>query len=216
MKTWKLVFLVAIAAIFGSGTAIALGGGTSDIIGRLLVHDGTRGTCAVATGDGDFCAKDAIEAEGAVDIGTTLTVAGASTLTGAVTLGSTLVALNPVETKTAAYTVDCSTDSGMIILDATDDAVITLPAVAAANKGCTVTLINTAADDTSRVAFSPQAADAIYGTVAAVSASGTDNESWSNTLSGSNNGDYTTLVSDGSTGWYIVGGVGVWLSGIVF
>jgi len=196
---------------------------TSD--GSLVVlRAGTKVLTISSSGDltitDDLTVTDDLAVTGLATIGETLAVTGNSTLTGTLdvngastALGLATTFMRTATTQTAAYTVTCDTgaeDAGGIIFDLTDNAVITLPAVAAANLGCCVTLINTAADDAAKVAFSPQPADAVYGTVAAFSANGTDAHAISNTKSGANKGDYLNICSDGSTGWFIVGGVGVW------
>lgn len=137
----------------------------------------------------------------------TPTFTGVKSTTGGVT------GVRVLATKTATYTVDVPANDGNIVIqDLTDNAVITLPAVAAGNKGHVVTLINTAASGAAKVSLAPNAADGIYGTVGAVSSSGTDNKAWNNTKATALKGDYTTLVSDGVNGWWIIGGVGVWAS----
>lgn len=134
------------------------------------------------------------------------TIAGTCAVTGA------LSGLAKSQTVTgSAYTVTAA-DGGIVVIAAADNDVVTLPDAAAGNKGVKVTVVNGGADDAAKVSISPHSSDGIFGTVAAVSASGTVDKDWINTKSGANKGDYTTLVSDGSTGWFIVGGVGVWAS----
>lgn len=141
-----------------------------------------------------------------------LTVGDDALVSGKLDVTETITGNRLVSAGGAAYTVNAIADSGCIITTATDNAVITLPDAAAGNKGCVVTVVNTGADDAAKVSISPHSSDKIYGTVAAVSsAAGTDKD-WINTKSGANKGDYTTLFCDGSTGWYIIGGVGVWAS----
>ncbi len=112
-----------------------------------------------------------------------------------------------------AYTVK-DEDDGATIHTATDNAVITLPAVSAANEGETITVVNTGADGAALVSVSPAAADAIFGSIANAAAdsvaSGTDNQGMRNTKATANKGDYIVLQSDGVNGWYIKGGVGIW------
>jgi len=79
MKKFALYGAVAMVG------ALLLTAGTTAYKSRLIARSSsTNPTCATATGDGDICAEDAIEANGALDVG------GASTLTGAVTASSTL------------------------------------------------------------------------------------------------------------------------------
>lgn len=112
----------------------------------------------------------------------------------------------------AAYTVGSAADGDATIMTATDNAVITLPDAAAGNLGKRVTVINTAANGAALVSVAPHSSDGIFGTVAAVSSSGVVNKPFNNTKATAKKGDYIVLESDGSTGWYIVGGVGVWAS----
>ena len=133
-----------------------------------------------------------------------------------------------VETLTASKTLDIE-DHDKIFFIATDALTMTLPAVAAATapKGMKVTFVNTGADGNNIITISPNASDAIYGSCAASAggnadattadglvskASGTDDKDWVNTKATANKGDRVTLVSDGSTGWFIVEGVGIWAS----
>jgi hypothetical protein len=85
-------------------------------------------------------------------------------------------------------------------------------ALPAANtcKGCAYTLINGAADGTEGATFRPATGNVIVGTVGDVTAAGVPLGKWYNTAATAIRGDYTTVVSDGNTTWYIVGGVGVW------
>jgi hypothetical protein len=91
------------------------------------------------------------------------------------------------------------------------------------SRGCVFTLINSFADGTQSVAFSPHASDAIVGScvgitgagaATVVQASGVVDQDWRNTAATSNKGDYTTLVSNFAKGaaglWYIIGCVGEW------
>ncbi len=138
--------------------------------------------------------------------------------------GGVFVALNPftngASNRTnrliaggAAYTVKTE-DDGATIHTATDNAVITLPAVSAENEGMIIEVVNTGADGAALVSVSPAAADAIFGTIANAAAdsvaSGTDNQGMRNTKATANKGDYIRLQSDGVNGWYVKGGVGIW------
>lgn len=112
----------------------------------------------------------------------------------------------------AAYTVDPTTDCGAVIFDATDTGTVTLPALSADVEGCQVTLVNRAADDAALVKLSPNAADKIVGTCVGVQFTEVADRDALNTKSGSNHGDYITVVADytSSPAWYTVGCVGVW------
>ena len=113
---------------------------------------------------------------------------------------------NLIETVTASKTLNYG-DSGKVFLVGTDALVITLPATKA---GVRYTFINSGADDAVLITVSPNANDAVMGTIAAVVATGSDDGDLTNTKSGANKGDWCTIVGDGSDGWYIVGGDGVW------
>ena len=113
---------------------------------------------------------------------------------------------NYVETVTESKTLNYG-DSGKVFLVGTDALVITLPATKA---GVRYTFINSGADDAVLITVSPNANDAVMGTIAAVVATGSDDGDLTNTKSGANKGDWCTIVGDGSDGWYIVGGDGVW------
>ncbi len=114
----------------------------------------------------------------------------------------------------AAATVASGVDT--TVLTATDNAVITLPLVSSANRGQRVKVQFSGADGAAKVSISPNALNAIYGTIAnaladAVSGNVLDKD-WILTKATSNKGDYTILESDGAVGWYIGGGVGIWAS----
>lgn len=129
-----------------------------------------------------------------------------------------------VEVLSASKTLS-SADSGKIFLCATDALVFTLPAVGSlglgtssdkAPAGTTFTFVNSGADGNNIITISPAAADAVFGSIANAAAdsvaSGTDDKDWVNTKATANKGDRVTLVSDGSTGWFIIEGVGIWAS----
>ena len=113
---------------------------------------------------------------------------------------------NYVETVTADKALSYG-DSGKVFLVGTDALTITLPATKA---GVRYTFINSGADDAVLITVSPNASDKIIGTIAAVSMTASDDGDLTNTKSGANKGDWVTIVGDGSDGWYIVGGDGVW------
>jgi hypothetical protein len=112
----------------------------------------------------------------------------------------------PVVTISAATTLTVE-ESGTIFLVGTDALTITLPST---EKGIEYTFVNIGADDAVLVTVDPAAADGIYGTIAAVSMTGTDGGALTNTKTGANKGDWAKIVGDGNAGWYIVGGDGVW------
>ena len=113
---------------------------------------------------------------------------------------------NCVETVTASQTLSYN-DSGKVFLVGTDALTITLPATKA---GVRYTFVNTGDDDAVLVTISPNSSDKIMGTIAAVRTSANDDGDLTNPKSGANKGDWCTIVGDGSDGWYIIGGDGVW------
>lgn len=113
---------------------------------------------------------------------------------------------NYVETITASVTLSYS-DSGKIFLVGTDALTITLPATKA---GVRYTFVNSGDDGDVLITVSPNASDKIMGTIAAVSMTASDGGNLTNTKADANKGDWATIVGDGSDGWYIIGGDGVW------
>lgn len=115
----------------------------------------------------------------------------------------------------AAYTVKPE-DDGATVQTATDNAVITLPAIAQENKGMRITVRTTAAAGAAKVSVSPAAADAVVGTIsnaaADVHSGGVANKDWINTKATQQPGDFTTFQNDGTHTWYITGGTGIWAS----
>jgi len=116
---------------------------------------------------------------------------------------------NYVETITADKTLSFG-DSGKVFLVGTDALTITLPAMSAAKAGARFTFVNSGDDDAVLITISPNSSDKIMGTIAAVSMTASDDGDLTNTKSGANKGDWCTIVGDGSDGWYIIGGDGVW------
>jgi len=213
MYKW-LIMIVPTLLI--AGVVYAGFGGSSNVDGFLRIRNlNTNPTCATATNDGDLCAADAIEANGALDIG------GASTLTGAVTMSSTLsvagaittsAAISGTDSLIAAVTLD-ATDCGKILFvtDAADGDAITLPATIA---GCEYTFMFVGSDDGALIDISPNANDAAHGscTLAAsvMELSGTDDADFGLTKSGANTGDTMTIMGDGTEGWYVTTCTGIW------
>ena len=106
-------------------------------------------------------------------------------------------------TKTAAYTVVITTDSGKTFTSETDGVVFTLPAIAIGN---TITFTNIAADGLSELTISPNANDGIT-----YAGSSTDNKDLINTKATSKRGDSVTLASlDGTVAWQVVAVRGIW------
>ena len=116
-----------------------------------------------------------------------------------------------VVTITANKTLSTS-ESGQVFLVGTDAKTITLPATVA---GVTYTFINSGADGAVLITVSPNSADAIYGTIANAAAdsvmAGSDDGDLTNTKATANKGDRCTIVGDGSAGWYVADGVGIWV-----
>jgi hypothetical protein len=117
-----------------------------------------------------------------------------------------------VETVTADKILTAA-DSGKVFLIGTDGLTITLPATA---LGLKYTFINSGADGNVAITLSPATGDGIYGSIPNSAAdsvsSGTDGKDFINTKGTANKGDRITIVADGSAGWYIVSGVGIWAS----
>ena len=122
-----------------------------------------------------------------------------------------------VEVVTADKTLTLD-DNGKMLFVGTDALTLTLPAVGelTAPAGTLFTFVNVGADGNNIITVSPAAADAVFGQVANAAAdstaSGTDDKDIINTKATANKGDRISLMSDGSTGWFIVGGVGIWAS----
>ena len=116
------------------------------------------------------------------------------------------------EILTASQTLTAA-DSGKTFLIGTDAIVIQLPATA---LGLEYTFINVGADGNNTVTISPADVDGVFGTIANAAAdsvaSGSDDDDWQNTKATSNKGDRCKIVADGTSGWYIAEGVGIWAS----
>jgi hypothetical protein len=163
------------------------------------------GTAATAATNLGLGVLDSVE-HADLTLSDDLDVAGDGNVDGALTARQKLVAGG------AAYTVGSADDGDAIITTATDTAVITLPDAAAGNAGKRITVVNTAADGAALISVSPHASDAIRGGIMAARASGTVDKDLQNTKATALKGDYVILFSDGSGSWYIIGGMGVWVS----
>ena len=99
---------------------------------------------------------------------------------------------------------------------ATDAKTFTLPLITADNLGANYIFRNTGADAAIALTISPNALDAIHGTVANAAADsvagGVVNKNIVLTKATANKGDYLVLVAVSLTEWYISGGVGIWAS----
>ena len=121
------------------------------------------------------------------------------------------------EVVSASKTYDKDDFDGVFIIDA-DALVQTFPAVGAetAPYGSFLHFINGGADGAVIMTFSPNADDAIFGTIANAAADsisgGVDDKDFVNTKATANKGDRISYMSDGVTGWYITDGVGIFAS----
>jgi hypothetical protein len=99
---------------------------------------------------------------------------------------------------------------------ATDALITTLPKIEAGDLGLTYLFRNTGADGNNTITLSPNAADAIHGTIANAAADsvagGVVDKDFINTKATANKGDYVVLRAVALTEWYIIGGVGIWAS----
>jgi hypothetical protein len=162
---------------------------------------------------------------------------GASQLTGTLDITGAFSGLRgingdtPVQTNDGVntfwtYTMSAPSDcNGVTIATGTsvlnDYAVLQLPDAAASNKGCQLTVINGGADGAIAVRFSPHASDGIEGSCVGVTGagaatvvefSGTADSDIVNTLATANKGDRATVVSDGTSAWWVIDCVGEWAS----
>jgi hypothetical protein len=113
-----------------------------------------------------------------------------------------------------------SIDSEVTVNVNADAKVISLPKITAANLGMRITVRNIGADGANLVSVSPNALDAIVGTIANAAAdsvaTGVKDKDMSNTKATANKGDYIVLeafthnatLNEGL--WAIAGGVGIW------
>lgn len=114
--------------------------------------------------------------------------------------------------KTDNYTVTAS-DNGKVFGIATDAKVFTLPAT---SNGLKYRWVNLGAAGNNIITISPQATDAIFGTItlaaSVVVMTGVDNKDVINTKATSQKGDWIELTADGNVGWIITGSAGIWAS----
>ncbi len=204
----------------GALTALVVGA-TADSLtkGRLLVSaSNTKPTCATAASAGEFCADGDIETNGALD------VAGASTLTGAVSAGSTLGVtglttptggiMPGVNAVTSTKTFS-SADCGEITTASAAATTFTLPE-ASTVLGCEITISYIGADAGAQIDITPLDADAdgIDGgcTLAAsvVTFSGTADADIGLTTGTSLTGDFIKLRACSATQWCVTGCQGIW------
>ncbi len=117
---------------------------------------------------------------------------------------STFIVDSNAESKSSAYTVIITTDSGKTFTNSlTDGVVFTLPGIAIGN---TVTFVNTAPNGKADLTVSPNSSDGIT-----YAGSSTDDKDLINTKATANYGDYVTLASlDGVVAWQVVAIRGIW------
>lgn len=119
------------------------------------------------------------------------------------------------ETVSASKTLT-EDDSGKTFNVGTDALVITLPQITTNNLGMKFRFRNIGADAAVALTVSPNATDAVHGTIANAAAdsvaSGVVNKDIINTKATANKGDWIELVAVAATEWYITGGVGIWAS----
>jgi len=106
-------------------------------------------------------------------------------------------------TKSSAYTVVATTDSGKVFVTFTDNMVFTLPAIA---NGQVYKFINGAENGKAKVSISPNASDGIM-----YAASATDNKDLINTKATAKKGDYVVIQNVAGTDYWSVTDIrGVW------
>jgi hypothetical protein len=188
--------------------------GAATVAGLLGANGGVDRTTAAALAIGATNAT-------AINIGATANPVAITGATGAIAAPSTVSAAGAITGPRAleVITVDetvgtAAADGGRVYLCATDGKYATLPTVAAGNKGMVVTIVNSGADGAVDTGFKVGANDYVKGTVANASADSVSTavkgKGMMNTKATANNGDYMSVVSDGTNSWYIIGGVGIW------
>jgi hypothetical protein len=99
---------------------------------------------------------------------------------------------------------------------ATDAKVISLPLISAENLGMEFTFRNSGADGNNIITISPDAVDAVVGTIANAAADsvsgGVAGKDIINTKATANLGDFIKLTALSTTKWVISAGVGIWAS----
>ena len=132
-----------------------------------------------------------------------LTVTGASTFADAVTFTSQIVHSSPNSSTITSDTALDTNDAGKLIICATDNVTITLPATAA---GLTYTIVNTAADGAALITVDTNISDRIIGP----NTTGSDGKNLSNTKLTHVQGDYIKLMGDSAEGWRVMELAGTW------
>lgn len=140
-----------------------------------------------------------------------ITATGDLSVVGDASFG-TLTGKSATSTVTGNVTLTAAA-SGTTYFVATDALVITLPACATAGAGVNYKFVNTGADGNNIITISPNASDAIWGTItlaaSVVDLGGVDNKDLINTKATSIKGDTAEIVTDG-TDWYVTHSTGIW------
>ncbi len=134
-------------------------------------------------------------------------IAGAVTITATDDVVGMRKAIDGFGASYSVTTADC----GGVLWSSTSGATVTLPDAAAGNKGCEITVILSAADN-STLNIAPHASDVIEGSCVGVTGAGAATVVELNTAGTAgkqlqlgatgNKGDSVTLVSDGTSAWW--------------
>jgi hypothetical protein len=100
----------------------------------------------------------------------------------------------------ASYLVAYATDCGGVVTTATDNHVLSLPVITVASAGCSIELINLAADGAALATVTPGTGDGIKGICGSVEMDGTANKSILNTKDTQKLGDRIKIFSTGTAG----------------
>ena len=140
---------------------------------------------------------------GGLTLGAGIAVTGASTFADAVTFTGQVVHGSPNSSTITSDTALDTNDAGKLILCATDNVTITLPATAA---GLTYTIVNTAADGAALLTVDTNISDRIIGP----NTTGSDGKNLANTKLTHVQGDYIKLMGDSAEGWRVMELAGTW------
>jgi hypothetical protein len=205
-------------------SAIGLMAATSNYVHRMVVQDtyGSPPTCAIATGDGELCVENDIEANGNLDIAGTSTLTGAVVMSGALAVTGDLTqtgGLRAVGGSIADTTALGADDCGhaFAVTAGIDTKTITLPD-ADQVLGCELTFSYVGADAGALVDITPldSDADGIEGgcyetaTDTIIYFSGAADADIGLTKATSLTGDYIKLWACGAAMWCVVGCQGIW------
>lgn len=209
---------VSIQAPLAAATAGLLAANNLSDVGTLATAQSNLGLT-----DGTIAARfEDVTIDDDLDVGDDVRVATDAVVIDAglksVAAKGPITGLQAMRTETSGTVGGPEVDGDAIVLDATDNGVVTLPDAAAANKGHRLTVINSAADGAAKISISPHSSDKIYGGImgaaggSLVTFGAVLDKDIINTKATALKGDFATLVSDGSTGWYVTAGRGVWAS----